>query len=530
MTSRSSDPEGVPSEWDLEADVVIVGYGGAGASCAAMAAEHGADVLILEKGESGGGNSVCVAGSLIMTSTDDEQSIEYLDWMCGGQTEVEVLRAYLDGLKRIPEFQSKLDFALKEDPKSFRADGFFPEFPNAPGAGSLLGMSVIAAPGGAALYNSIARLAEANGARVEYRTPATALIQDPTSGEILGVRARTPHAKEITVKARKATVLATGGFEFNDAMRKQYLTHCPVLFLGSPNLTGDGIVMAQAAGAQLWHMNSAAGPLYWGIQVDERRVYVTYDFMRMAGFGYRAGAFKDAGSVIWVNKDGRRFHNEITETADVHHGYSNRESWLGVDAEVPEFRNPPVFQIFDEKARAAGAVMTTLNSVTPPWSEDNLDELSNGWIVQADTLEELASKCSYPSVPGAIRAGQLDPAQLVETVARYNEQCAAGVDPDFGREEFLVPLDTPPYYAVGPLLPTFVNTHGGPKHDARQRVLDSADRPISRLYAIGECGSLWGPYYNSMGDITEFITSGVIAAANVVEERAWDRDRAEVAL
>ncbi|MER5182567.1 FAD-binding protein [Streptomyces sp. NPDC002896] len=105
---------------------------------------------------------------------------------------------------------------------------------------------------------------------------------------------------------------------------------------------------------------------------------------------------------------------------------------------------------------------------------------------------------------------------------RWNAQCAAGTDDNFGRELFLVPLDTPPYYAVGPMLPTFVNTHGGPKHDAAQRLLDADDRPIPSLYAIGECGSLWGPYDNSMGDITEFIVSGTNAARHALKETPWD--------
>ena len=509
-------------QWDETADIVVIGFGGSGATCAAEAAALGADVLVLEKAAEGGGNSVCVAGSLIMHSADDGQSLEYLDWLCGGQTEHEVLQAYIDGLKEVPAFEAELGFPAKEDSEPFRADGFFPEFPGAPGAGGLIGRSVIAAPGGAALWTAISGLALRRGARVSYGTRARRLIQDPVTGEILGVEAEQADGTTIAVKARRATVLAAGGFEFNDEMRRQYLTHCPVHFAGSPSLTGDGIAMAQRAGAKLWHMNSVAGPLYWGIKVDGDRVYATYDFMRMAGFGHSAGIFKDAGSVIWVNKHGQRFHDETTETGDVHHGYSNRATWLALDPEVPEFTNVPAFVIFDEKARAAGAVMTTLNSRTPPWSEDNRAELERGWIIRADTIEELAARCAVPEMPGTARAGHVPPAALAETVRAWNAQCENGKDDELGRELFLTPLDTPPFYAVGPMLPTYLNTHGGPKHDASQRVLDSDDQPIPRLYAVGECGSMWGPYYNSMGDITEFIVSGCNAARDAVKGTAWD--------
>jgi succinate dehydrogenase/fumarate reductase flavoprotein subunit len=514
-------------EWDQEADMVVVGYGGAGATFAFTAAELGADVLVLEKGERGGGNSVCVAGGLIMTSTDEAATFEYMNWLCAGQTEESVLRHFVAGLKAIPAFQHKLGLPLKDNPKPFRAPGFFPEFPDAPGSESVHGMSVVSAPGGAGLYNAIAAVAERSGARVQCNTTVTRLVQHPVTREILGVQARTADGETVAIKARKATVLASGGFEADDAMCRQFLTPCPIYFLGSPNLTGDGIRMAQAAGAQLWHMNAVAGPLSWGIKSKRGHVYVTYDLNRIAGFGYNSGAFKNGGSLLWVDKNAERFHNETTDTADVRHGLANRDTWLATDSGTPGFGHVPVFQIFDEKVRAGGAAMTTLNSRTPSWSEDNLAELQEGSVIRADTLEELALKCCWPDIPGVARAGHLDPNALKNTVARYNANCLAEHDPDFGRSTFLVPLDTGPYYAIGPMFPTYLNTHGGPKHDVRQRVLDHDDQPIGRLYAIGECGSLWGPNYNSMGDIAEFIVSGTTAAQAAVEEVEWDKSKNE---
>lgn len=505
------------THWDDSADILVIGYGGSGATLAAVAAGQGADVLVLEKGEQGGGNSVCVAGSLILKSVDDEGSLEYLDWICAGQTEREVLQAFIDGLDLIPEFQAQLGFEMKPDPKPFRADGFFPEYPGAPGAGSIQGYSVIRAPGGAALYNAIAALAERRGTRIRTQERVTRLIQDPQTGEVLG--AESTHV--VTGQVRRyrgvrATVIATGGFEFDPAMKEQYLTHCPIHFMGSPNLTGDGIRMAEAAGAKLWHMNSAAGPMYWGLEARPGHVYATHDFMAMAGFGFKSPVFVDGGSMIWVNKHGRRFHDETTETGTVQHGYRNRATWLAADVDNADFENVPVFLVFDQKAFKAGAVMTTFNTRTPAWSDDNRAELDEGLIIKADTLAELAAQCSFDAAPGAYRAGSIPPEALEATIAEYNERCRTGEADPLGREHFLVPLDEGPFYAVGPLHPTYVNTHGGPKHDAHQRVLDHDDRPIPRLYAVGECGALWGPYYNSMGDISEVMVSGRIAAEHAL--------------
>lgn len=189
MDNEKMEVNWTEPRWDEHADMVVVGYGGAGATFAFAAAEQGADVLILEKGAQGGGNSVCVAGGLIMTSVDEEESFKYLNWLCAGQTEESVLRHFVASLKDIPAFQHKLELPLKDNPQPFSAPGFFPEFAGAPGAESIKGMSVVAAPGGAGLYNAISAQAEKAGARVKYSTRVTRLIQHPVTRAILGVEA-----------------------------------------------------------------------------------------------------------------------------------------------------------------------------------------------------------------------------------------------------------------------------------------------------------------------------------------------------
>lgn len=502
----------IPDHWDHQCDLVIVGFGGAGATCAVKATELGADVIVLEKGSQGGGNSACIAGSLVLAVDDRQRSYEYVDWLCAGQTPPEVINAYLDGLDRIRDFQMTLGFDVKDDPQAFRSDGFYPEFPDVPGAGGLLGNSYIRAPGGDGLWTAISNKALAQGARLLTDTPATDLVQDPATGEVLGVLARTGSGAQIAVRGRKAVVLATGGFEFNESMRRQYVGHFPSLFLGSKNLTGDGILMAQKAGARLWHMNSVTGPLYWGIKTPDDDVYVTYEFMSLAGFGYKSPVFTGGGALIWVNKTGHRFANETVDIGTLHHGWKNRAHWMEPDDDGVGFPNLPAWQVFDDKTFKAGAAMTTLNSRTPKWSDDNLDELERGLILKADTIEGLAAKMVTPYQAGVSVGGPVDGAVLAQTIRDYNAACAAGADQQFGRENFLVPLENGPFYAIGPMVPTYVNTHGGPEHNAKRQVIDLDGDPIPGLYAIGECGSMWGPYYNSMADICEFLISGITAA------------------
>ena len=89
---------------------------------------------------------------------------------------------------------------------------------------------------------------------VAYDTRATNLITN-TKGEVIGVKARQPQGKVVNIRAHRAVILTTGGFEFNEQMKLQYLKVYPCYFTGSPALTGDGINMALEVGTQLWHMN-----------------------------------------------------------------------------------------------------------------------------------------------------------------------------------------------------------------------------------------------------------------------------------
>ena len=116
----------------------------------------------------------------------------------------------------------------------------------------------------------------------------------------------------------------------------------------------------------------------------------------------------------------------------------------------------------------------------------------------------------------------MDPAALAATVRNYNGYCAAGEDPEFGRfKDWLVPLETPPYYATE-LCEPIINTQGGPKHDARAQVLDKNDQPIPRLYAAGELGSFFFPLYESASNIPEALAFGRIAGAHAAALTPWE--------
>jgi succinate dehydrogenase/fumarate reductase flavoprotein subunit len=114
---------------------------------------------------------------------------------------------------------------------------------------------------GPGLMRLLYKQVKARNIQVIHGMAATELLVD-SKGQVSGVRAQTKGeggTQKVNVRARRATILTTGGFEFDEQMKLQYLKVYPTYFTGSPANTGDGIRMALAVGAQLWHMNCVSG-------------------------------------------------------------------------------------------------------------------------------------------------------------------------------------------------------------------------------------------------------------------------------
>jgi succinate dehydrogenase/fumarate reductase flavoprotein subunit len=340
-----------------------------------------------------------------------------------------------------------------------------------------------------------------------FSTPAIELIQDTETREIKGIYAIS-NEKTIAIKAKRGVILCTGGFEFNEEMKANYLRPFPLKFSGWPYNTGDGIKMAQRAGADLWHMNTIVG--YLNIWVPE----------------YKAAWLLVFGRGIWVNKYGKRYTDEGIRIKS-HNWWLKHSNY---NLEEPGYTDVPTYLIFDETIRKQGPIAA--NSSTNPkyvlgiqaypaelggcpegWSHDNVREIEKGWIKKADTVEEL----------GHIIGGTVDPVTLKETVDRYNGYCKKGYDPEFGRGvEALKPLVTPPYYACA-LYPGGINTCGGPRRNGYGQVLDPYKRIIPRLYSAGELGSICGNIYAIGGlNAGEMLASGRLAGKSAAALKDWD--------
>ena len=487
----------LPEKWDREADVVVVGFGGAGAATAITAHELGASVLMLEKapeGEEGGNTRVAAQGYLNVS--DVGKAITYLDAMCGSHSvPPQMVRVWAEEMSKNNDWLS----SIGGDPQEHQFPPAGIEFPELPGSdcvhkfhhGDILGYSKT--------WEFFERAVKQRAIDVLYETPGQTLIQDGITKEILGIRA-VQRGKPVHIKARKAVVLTCGGFENNQEMIRNYLPGLPYCYTsGTPYNEGDGVTMGQSVGADLWHMNNYAGPSM-ALKVPE---YKTTFSMTPLHFGH-----EQAGGMIVVGPDATRFTDEKLRT--LHGKIKKHGRW------VPSPAPCPMFMVFDHALFTCGPLYDK-NPVMGwgriveryDWSEDNTAELKRGWIKQAGTVAALAQVLG------------LDPAALEASIRRWNGYCESGKDQDFGRSKMLVPLGTPPFYAIE-LSPSMLNTQGGPRRNERGQIVRPDSTPIPRLYSAGELGSIYSYLYQGTGNIGECFAFGRICARNAVAESRWD--------
>jgi succinate dehydrogenase/fumarate reductase flavoprotein subunit len=496
-----------------EADIVVVGFGGAGAACAIAAADYGASVIILEKqSEDRHTPSTFMSGGIVMAVNDVDRAASYMDRCSGGMIPPAVSRAWATMAADLVGWLDRIgaDLALVKvgEGENTQFDGadaveaWTQSRPpdEEPGLRDLSAPPTVGAMAsgmntgeagrrtGAEYFTSLKQVvASRDRIRVQYARPAVRLIQDET-GRVTGVR--TGDGSE--VRARRGVVLTCGGYEWNDEIKLNALKASPMYFYGNPGNTGDGIRMAQAVGADLWHMNQMIGRAIGHFEEDGE----DYNFV----IGIHPPGY------LITDKYGQRFANEVSQAQMKHSFYYEL---LKYDAEKQEYPRNPCYWVFDERRMNAAPLVSLRSGFVRAgyydWSPDNSREVANGWIKKADSIAELGKL-----------AGVEDPAALAETVARYNAGCASGID-EFGRpRETLVPLDSPPYYCVA-LYPGGPNTCGGPRKDERARVLDAFGAPIPGLYAAGELGEAVGLLYPANGaNLSESVCFGRIAAADAL--------------
>ncbi|HUZ72428.1 MAG TPA: FAD-dependent oxidoreductase [Stellaceae bacterium] len=512
--------------FNLEVDVVVAGFGYAGAVAAIEAHDAGARVLLVEKMPDPGGISI-LAGGAWRYAYDADQAFAYLKATNDGRTPDDVLRTLADGMVEVDGYIRKLAAAIDAEVTEHKAvdaggkgGGNYPfpgweTFDNAH-IESIPNFDPMAAypqiylrsptSRGPLLFRMVEHHVRERRIDVRLNSPVARLVTGKGNA-VCGVVLATPEG-ELAVKAKRAVILACGGFEADEAMKQQYWQVRPVrpaAFLGN---TGDGIRMAQAMGADLWHMWHFHGS--YGFRHYDPDYPLAIRVKRLPDWRPGLKHLMDV-KMCWivVDRRGRRYMNECEPyVQDTSH-----RPMHAFDTESMAFPRLPSFLVLDEEGRKMyplGDGKSNDRRHRYVWSPDNTEEIKNGILKQANSIAELARKIG------------VDPTALEASIARWNELCAKGEDADFGRPSgTMMPIRTPPFLA-GEVWPVVSNTQGGPVHNARQQVLDPSGRPIPRLYAAGELGSSFGYLYLSGANIAECFVTGWIAGRETASLPLWD--------
>lgn len=473
------------SSFDEQYDVVAIGIGFAGMVGAMSAADAGAKVLLVEKlpdGEAGGNSRVC--GQMFLYSNGNQQSAhDYLAAMSGSRTlPGDIADMYSQGLAGSADLVAKysaLDKADFQDVATWGApmDKMSPEYPEFPGNEDCRLWATHAGASDSYLYQAVrANLQDNYADKVEvwFESPAQELILD-ADGAVTGVVV--DHAGTPTRVGAKAVLLSCGGFENDPDMMAAYCNLVDYRCIGALGNTGDGIRMAQQARADMWHMTSWAGG--FGLAGLS---WVTKPDMNAHLIQTLTQGPLNTGALILVGKEGRRWVNE-SETPRHGKVSNGNGQWLN-----PAFPDG-VFAILDadqfQQAKDAEEI-----------SQDYVDQ-----VIECASVAEAAEEIGC------------DADVLQKTLDDYNQFAAAGEDPQFAREsQYMRAFEGDTLYLI-PLVPAMLNTQGGPRRDAKCRVLGIDGEPIIGLYGAGELGGVTSQMYSGGLNVAECFITGDIAGA-----------------
>ncbi|MBQ3396633.1 MAG: flavocytochrome c [Synergistaceae bacterium] len=482
-----------------DADIVIVGAGGAGMVAAITAADAGKKVILIEKQAMTGGNSVRATGGMNATKTGEQDANKFTE-EAGIEKTLKAAEKFADN-KVIAELTAK----VKSQWEEYKANpqGYFdsvelmqldtiigghgkndPELVKALTTGAAdaiawlktinIDLSSVGAFGGASVKRihrplneekkvvsvggyMIPRLEKACRDRKNItlllETTATSIMTDD-NGKISGIEAESKGAK-VTVNA-KAVILATGGFGANLKMVARLKPELEgFMTTNAPGIDGRGITMAQELGAATVDMKE--------IQIHPT---VQADTAALITEGLRGDG------AILVNANGKRFTDE-TSTRDA--------------VSAAEIAQPGSFSwlIIDTKMSDASSVIKGY--------------ISRGYTKQGNTYEELAKEINIPADAFA------------ETMKTWNSYVENRKDSEFGRTSFAQPLDKAPFYAIK-VTAGVHHTMGGLKIDSHTRVLKGDNSVIPGLYAAGEVtGGIHGGNRLGGNAVADFVIFGRIA-------------------
>ena len=486
----------------VDADVVVVGAGGAGMTAAITAAAEGKSVVILESQSMVGGNSVRATGGMNAGKTVYQDENEFGESAGVEKTLKTAAEKYADNetITALAKTVSEQWAAYQANPTGYFDSVELMELDTMIGGKGIndpalvetlcensadaidwldehgITLHNVSSFGGASVKR-IHRPVNAEGKTVSvgsYMIPlleenckkaGVQILLNTTANEILtdangaaaGIKATGSTGETVTVNA-KAVVLTTGGFGANLDMVVKYKPELKgFMTTNAAGIQGQGIEMAQAIGAAT-------------VDMDQIQIHPTVEANTAALI---TEGLRGDGAIL-INEEGQRFIDEVgtrdvVSAAEI--AQTGSYSWLVVDQ-----------------------AMVDASSVIQGY-------IKKGYTVTGETYEELGE------------AMGVDAAAFAETMEKWNGYVEAKNDPDFGRTSFANPLNTAPYYAVK-VTAGVHHTMGGLKINANTEVLNEKGEVIPGLFAAGEVtGGVHGANRLGGNAVADFTVFGRIAGA-----------------
>ncbi|TGD18248.1 FAD-dependent oxidoreductase [Levilactobacillus suantsaiihabitans] len=458
----------IPSEKSY--DVVVAGTGAAGMSAALTAAQQGLKVLLLEKGHTTGGSSNYTEGLFAVDS--------YLQKAAGikvsGTAVLKEEVAY-SKYKADSRIWRKYVDASADNVQWLADQGVEYEGVQAMGDGEAT-WHIYKGMGNQVIHGALQPKAEAAGVEILTSTSAQGLHRDD-QGAIVAVDVKDEESGKTVEIQTPAVVLATGGYLNNPEMMKDLTSYdtSRLIPVSSGKGTGDGLQMAWQAGAK--QSGTGTAMLFGGYLKDPDEP--AFKFM-----GSQMNAAAGQQPLLWVNEKGERFVDE-----SVVYNFSYAGNAMYTQNAVYSVLDQGVIDRMAKDGNFMGLGVYVKRGEKMTQLQDEIDAAvaaNKPFIFKADTIEELAQKMGMP----------VD--QLTQTVSRYNQAAAAGVDDEFGKDaQYLVPVNDGPYYGFKLYTGAFC-TMGGLQVTPDNEVVDDAGQVIPGLYAAGNdssglVGDTYGP-------------------------------------
>ncbi len=464
--------------WDEETDIIVVGSGFAGLTAAIEARIAGASVIILEKMNAVGGNSVISDGGIAAAGTSlqaksgisDTPDSMYADMLKAGLgiNYPELVRIVVDQAVEAFEWSQQYLGVEYLD----RVDIF--------GGHSVPRCYTAKDVSGATIIKRMVEKLNQLDIEVRLQTCMKEMVQD-CDGRVCGVSVRRGHpgqafnpGEDLLIKARRGVILATGGFSSDIKFRTAQDPRLTGIIdsTNKPYATAETLIAALKIGAAPVQLSRIQlGP--WA-SPDEKGYGVGPRFSEYVVFQY---------GIIVDPATGSRFVNELADRRSL------ADQILAI--------GHPCIGLADSAAVAASG-----------WNIEKC--LQKGVVNSFDTLQELAA---FYKVPGA---------QLAATVDRFNAGVTERADPDFDKPllESAGPIRQPPYYGIR-LWPKVHYTMGGLRIDTTGAVIDLEGQPIKGLFAAGEItGGIHGASRLGSCSITECLVFGRIAGRQAASQAA----------